>query len=104
VLSYARYRTIFWTRMAEATRFAGVDFSLDIRVGQVMALAITNWLMVTLSLGLLRPVAALRTFRLACSALMVSDAPDFAAIRQGEFGEREDGEGLMALTDGMGDF
>lgn len=104
-LPYARYRARFYRRLAETTRFDGLAFAAPgIGTGNLLGLAMGNLLIVTLSLGVLRPLAAQRTFRFACAHLRCGGAVDWAAIHQNMADRSRMGEGLVAALDGAGEF
>lgn len=103
-LPLAWYRAGFLRQLAAHTRFDGHAFALEARTDALIRLAIGNWLIATLSLGILRPWAALRTFRFACAALRLEDEPDWERVHQGAVARSRTGEGLAAVFDGAGEF
>lgn len=104
VLPYAWYRAGFYRELAAHTRFAEAGFALEATTGSLIRLSVGNALISLLSLGTLRPVAALRTFRYACSHLSVSGEPDWHRICQSAQPTGRLGEGLAAVFDGAGEF
>lgn len=103
-LPFAWYRAGFYRELAAQTRFAGIPFRLEATTGGLIRLGLGNWLIGALSLGVLRPWAALRTFRYACRHLRIEGEPDWALVRQGAARPGRMGEGLAAVFDGAGDF
>ncbi len=103
-LPYAWYRAGFMRQLAAHTSFAEAHFALEVPTGRLIRLALGNWLIGTLSLGILRPWAALRTFRFACRHLRASGEPDWSRIHQGAALGGRTGEGLAAVFDGAGAF
>jgi uncharacterized membrane protein YjgN (DUF898 family) len=101
---YARYRAAFWRELAAHTQFADTGFALDATTGSLIKLALGNWLISVASLGVLRPVAALRTFRYACARLAVTAEPDWTLVAQSPAATQRLGEGLAAVFDGAGEF
>lgn len=104
VIPFVRYRVAFWRNLAAGTRFAGTSFGFTPAASGLFWLGLGNWLLVVLSLGILRPVAAWRTFRFACRHLSVDGEPDFGTISQGTAAAGRTGEGLAAVFDGGGAF
>ncbi|MCR6631548.1 MAG: YjgN family protein [Magnetospirillum sp.] len=103
-LPYAWYRAGFYRQMAAHTRFADTGFALEASTGGLVRLALGNGLISLLSLGVLRPWAALRTFRYVCTHLRVDGEPDWERIRQSAAPAPRSGEGLAAVFDGAGGF
>lgn len=103
-LPFAWYRAGFLRQLAAHTRFAGIGFSLDTTTGSLVRLALGNLLIGILSLGMLRPWAALRTFRYACAHLRPDGQPDWARVHQAGAPGTRMGEGLAAVFDGAGEF
>lgn len=101
-IPFAMYRVAFWRQIAANTRFAGVSFAFAPTSEKLLWLGLGNWLLTSLTLGLLRPVAAWRTFRFACQHLRVEGEIDFAAIAQGAASTERMAEGLAAAFDGAG--
>lgn len=102
LLPYARYRATVYRTVANGTAFAGAGFFMDFGLWRFVRLVIGNWLLTVATLGLLAPLAALRTFRFASTHLAVTGEPDFAAIAQGAAAAGTTGEGLAAVFDGAG--
>lgn len=102
LIPYARYRAAVYRAVAAGTSFAGTRFAMDFGLWRFVWLAIGNWLLTVATLGLLAPLAALRTFRFATTHLAVTGQPDFAAIAQGAAVDDRTGEGLAAVFDGAG--
>lgn len=100
----AAYRAAVYRQLAARTRFGGLSFAADIRTWPLVRLVVGNWLITALSLGILRPVAALRTFRFASAALTARGTLDAARLAQGTAARPRTGEGLIAVLDGTGDF
>lgn len=104
-LPYAHYRARFYRRLAETTRFDGLAFAAPgIRAGNLARLALGNLVIVTLSLGVLRPLAAQRLFRFACAHLRFDGSVEWASIHQNQAARPRMGEGLAAALDGAGEF
>lgn len=98
--AYAWYMAGVLKRLAASTTLDGHAFSFDVKVRSLMWLALGNWLLTILSLGILKPWAGLRSFRFACTHLTIAGQPDFGAIGQGETVRSRMGEGLVAVLDG----
>lgn len=103
-LPMAWYRAGFLRHLAAHTSFDGIAFSLNATTDGLMKLALGNWLISMLSLGILRPWAAQRTFRYACAHLQMAAEPDWARVHQSEAVILRTGEGLSAVFDGAGEF
>lgn len=103
-LPLAWYRAAFLRELAAHTRFDGIAFSLDATTGGVVGLALGNFLVSVLSLGILRPWAALRTFRYGCAHLRMAGEPDWERVHQSANARLRTGEGLAAVFDGAGEF
>lgn len=103
-LPLAWYRAGFLRQLAAHTRFDGIPFALHATTGGLVRLALGNMLIGLLSLGILRPWAALRTFRYACRHLRISGEPDWQRVRQDSTALSRTGEGLAAVFDGAGEF
>ncbi|MGE5547777.1 MAG: YjgN family protein [Solirubrobacterales bacterium] len=104
VLPYAAYRACMVRELAAGLTFGATRFSSEITTWGMIKLGFGNWMISLLSLGILRPVATMRTFRYVCGVLNIHGQPDFAAIRQSEAERPRSGEGLVAVLDGAGDF
>lgn len=102
--AYALYRAAFWRELAGRTRFGDVAFRLEASTFSLMRLALGNALIGFLSLGALRPWAAQRVFRYACTHLRVTGAPDWQLVGQNAEAVPGIGEGLAAVFDGAGEF
>jgi len=103
-LPLAWYRAAVLRQLVAHTRFDGVSFSLQATTGGLISLALGIFFISALSLGILRPWAALRTFRFACRHLRATGEPDWARIHQGIALRSRTGEGLAAVFDGAGEF
>ncbi|MBI3447155.1 MAG: DUF898 domain-containing protein [Magnetospirillum sp.] len=103
-LPWAWYRAGFYRRLAGGLSFQGARFAADFRTARLIRLVVGNMLISLFSLGILRPWAALRTFRYACSAIQVEGVPDFDAIHQNTETGPKAGEGLISVLDGAGEF
>lgn len=103
-LPMAWYRAGFLRHLAAHTKFDGIAFALDAPTDKLLKLALGNWLISVLSLGILRPWAAQRTFRFACEHLRMAAEPEWSRVHQGEAAILRSGEGLSAVFDGAGDF
>jgi uncharacterized membrane protein YjgN (DUF898 family) len=103
-LPLAWYKAAMFRRLAEATSYAGTRFSVEIAAWPLIRLVFGNALISLLSLGILRPWAAVRSFRFFCQVVRVHGQPDFAAIRQSTDHGPRAGEGLVSVLDGGGDF
>lgn len=102
VVPYVRYRARVYRVLAAGSSFAGAGFGFEAGPWKFVWLALGNWLLTFPTLGLLRPVAAWRTFRFACQHLRVEGEIDIAAIAQGAPATDRTGEGLAAAFDGAG--
>lgn len=100
----AWYRAGFLRQLAAHTRFDGIPFALEATTGGLIKLALGNWLISILSLGILRPWTALRTFRYGCVHLRMVGEPDWERISQNTIATSRTGEGLAAVFDGAGEF
>jgi uncharacterized membrane protein YjgN (DUF898 family) len=98
------YRVAFYRSLAEGTAFEGARFGAAIQMGPLFRLWFGNMLISVLSLGILRPWAALRVFRFTCARLEVTGEPDFEAVRQSTQANPKMGEGLVTVLDGVGEF
>lgn len=103
-LPMAWYRAGFLRHLAAHTKFDGIAFTLDASTDKLLKLALGNWLISVLSLGILRPWAAQRTFRFACEHLRMAAEPEWSRVHQSEAVILRSGEGLSAVFDGAGDF
>ena len=103
-LPLAWYRAGFLRQLAAHTRFAGISFALEATTGSLMRLALGNWLISILSLGVLRPWTAQRVFRYACAHLRTSGEPDWQVVCQAPESRTRMGEGMAAVFDGAGEF
>lgn len=103
-LTYAGYVAARWREIAARTRFGDLRFDLDADLWTIARLGLGNAAITVLSLGLLRPWAALRTFRFVCARLTVDGTMDFAKIAQSNAARPRTGEGLMDALDGGGAF
>lgn len=103
-LPWVWYRAAFYRVLVGGTRFEGCRFQADITTWKLIRLAFGNGLISVFSLGMLRPWAALRTFRFTCDVLRVDGVPDFAAIHQNLEITPKIGEGLISVLDGAGEF
>lgn len=103
-LPWAWYRAAFYRNLAAGLSFEGCRFSAEAGAWSLMRLVAGNMLISLLSLGILRPWAALRLFRYSCAVVAVEGEPDFAGIGRNEDGGPRAGEGLMAVFDGAGEF
>lgn len=104
LLPWAWYRAAFYRRLAAGTSFGGHRFSAAVATWPIVRLAVGNGLISLLSLGVLRPWAALRTFRFTCSVMALDGVPDFATIHQTTQAGPSMGEGVMTVLDGAGEF
>lgn len=100
----AWYRAGFLRQLAAHTRFAGITFTLEATTRSLMKLALGNWLISVLSLGILRPWTAQRVFRYACAHLRTSGEPDWQTVCQAPESRSRMGEGMAAVFDGAGEF
>lgn len=103
-LPWAWYRVAFLRRLAAGTRFDGMRFELQATTGSLIRLALGNWTLSVLSLGILRPWAALRTFRYACARLRTDGEPDWSRVHQRAGTRSRMGEGLATVFDGADAF
>lgn len=103
-LPLAWYRAGFLRELAAHTRFDGIAFALEATTGSLVKLALGNFFVSLLSLGILRPWAALRTFRFGCTHLRMAGEPDWERVHQGAAIRLRTGEGLAAVFDGAGEF
>lgn len=103
-LPLAWYRAAFQRQLAAHTRFDGIAFSLEATTGGLVKLALGNFFIGLLSLGILRPWAALRIFRYGCTHLRMAAEPNWERVHQGAAARLRTGEGLAAVFDGAGEF
>lgn len=103
-LPWAWYRAAFYRNLAAGLSFEGSRFVADPGAWSLLRLAAGNMIISLFSLGILRPWAALRTFRYTCRVLAVEGEPDFAKVAQGADAGPKSGEGLVAVFDGAGEF
>jgi|AGTN01.1.fsa_nt_gi Predicted membrane protein len=103
-LAYAWYKAAFYRELAAHTRFGGHAFALDAHAWPLFGLAFGNALISLLSLGVLAPWAAVRTFRFVCSNLTMAGQPDFDRVNQTARTAPRLGEGLATVFDGAGSF
>ncbi|HTH15806.1 MAG TPA: YjgN family protein [Magnetospirillum sp.] len=101
---YAWYRAGFYRQLADHTRYCGAAFTLEATAGSLIRLAFGNAVVAFLSLGVLRPWTALRTFRYVCQHLRVVGEPDWERVGQSTDKAPGVGEGLAAVFDGAGEF
>ncbi len=104
LLPYAWYRAGFYAELARNTRFAGANFAFQTAGWDLVWLVFNNALLSLLTLGILKPVAALRVFRFTCQHLQVVGEPAFDQLNQGAKLTTRTGEGLAAVFDGAGEF
>jgi uncharacterized membrane protein YjgN (DUF898 family) len=100
----AWYRAAFFRELAAHTRFDGIGFALEATTGGLIRLALGNWFISVLSLGILRPWAAVRTFRYACNHLRMEAEPNWERVHQNQAELARTGEGLAAVFEGAGEF
>lgn len=103
-LPLAAYNAAYWRQIAAHTRFDGIGFSFDLGAWRLLRLFVGNGLITTLSLGILRPVASMRTLRTACQCLSMDSQPDLARLFASTQPIPRTGEGLVAALDGVGEF
>lgn len=103
-LPWAWYRAAFYRNLAAGLGFEGGRFAADPGAWSLLRLVAGNMIISLFSLGILRPWAALRTFRYTCRILAVEGEPDFAKVAQGADAGPQRGEGLVAVLDGAGEF
>ncbi|OAN53132.1 hypothetical protein A6A04_14315 [Paramagnetospirillum marisnigri] len=103
-LPLAWYRQGVMVALAAGTGFDGCRFKAEIGYWAMVRLAIGNALISAMSMGVLRPWAALRIFRFGCAVLSVEGVPDFAAVHQGQDSGPGMGEGVVSVLDGVGEF
>jgi uncharacterized membrane protein YjgN (DUF898 family) len=101
---FAWYQAGYYRALARSTSLTGVSFDFTATTGGTLRLVAGNWLMTALSLGMLRPWAALRILRFAAASIAIEAEPDFAAIRQVEEDAAWSAEGLADAFDGAGAF
>lgn len=104
VLPWAGYRAAAYTNLATGTAFEGHRFAAGVTTWPLIRLALGNLLISLLSLGILRPWAAVRIFRFGCGVITIDGVPDFAAIHQTADTGPASGEGLISVLDGAGEF
>lgn len=93
------YQGRYYRFRAENTRFDGLAFGMPhVTGGKVFRLLAGNWLITTLSLGLLTPLATQRVMRFWCRHLEITGGVDLAAIGQAARGPGT-GEGLAGFFD-----
>lgn len=103
-LPWAWYRAAFYRNLAAGLSFEGGRFAAEPGAWSLLRLVAGNMAISLFSLGILRPWAALRTFRYTCRILAVEGEPDFAKVARGADAGPKSGEGLVAVLDGAGEF
>jgi uncharacterized membrane protein YjgN (DUF898 family) len=84
---------------AQFTRAGEAEFAMDVSAGAVIRLIVGNFLITTLSLGVLRPIAQQRLLRFYCDRLQVKGMIDVDAVRQSSLELSRTGEGLADAFD-----
>jgi len=95
----AWYRAGMINHFAAHTYFEGASFQGDVSAGGLIWLAVTNFFIAVLSLGLLTPVAQARTTRYLVEHLAIDGTVPFAEIAQSVHEESALGEGLAQAFD-----
>lgn len=98
-MSIAWYRASFWRRLAGHLEWAGQRFRCDARGGGILWLVVGNLLIGLLSLGLLAPLAALRSWRFWCRHLEMIGALDLDSLKSIAADRERAGEGLASMLD-----
>jgi uncharacterized membrane protein YjgN (DUF898 family) len=90
---YAAYRNrYYWAH----TSFAGVRFRSTVFAARLMGLALTNLLLIGVTLGLALPWVLVRTLRFVCANITLDGPLDLAAIQQ-------DAQAASAVGGALGD-
>lgn len=97
--SLAWYGSAFWRRLAEHVGWAGLRFRCTGTGGLYLWLNVGNLLILALSLGLLAPLAALRSWRFWCRHLEPHGTLDIARLHAVEGDLERSGEGLASMLD-----
>lgn len=95
----AWYRASQINHFAAHTHYEGATFRADVSAGGLIWLAVTNVLLVILSLGLLAPVAQARAARYYVEHLAIDGEVPTAEIAQGADAGLTKGEGLAQVFD-----
>lgn len=95
----AWYRALMMNHFAQHTTFEGARFKGSATGGTLVTLALTNYLMVLFTLGLLGPVAQARSARYLVEHLEIEGAVAVAQIQQGAADTSNRGEGLAQAFD-----
>lgn len=98
-VSIAWYRAAFWRRLADHLQWAGQRFRCDARGGGILWLVVGNLLIGLLSLGLLAPLAALRSWRFWCRHVELEGSLDLVALKAVAGDRERSGEGLASMLD-----
>lgn len=95
----AWYRAAQANIFAAATRFAGVPLKLNVTAGGLIWLFVTNYLLTTFSLGVLKPVAEARSAHYFVERFAFDGPVDLEAIAQSQAALGKTGEGLAQAFD-----
>ena len=103
LFAFSLFGAWYYTRslrtFTEYTSFEGAKFKLDISVPSMLGLAVTNYFLTLLTLGILRPVAEARLAKYLVDHLSVDGTVDFASIAQSQQALSKTGEGLATAFD-----
>lgn len=98
-IASAWYRAGMFNHFARHTHFEGASFAGNVTAGGLIWLAVSNFFITVLSLGLLTPVAQARTARYLVEHLQITGTVPFAEIAQSLQAESKMGEGLAQAFD-----
>ncbi len=93
------YRAQTFNYFAACTTYEGSTFTGTMRASSLAWLSATNYLMVLLTLGLLAPVAQMRSARYMVQNLKFDAPVDFDHIAQVAADEKQMGEGIAQAFD-----
>ena len=95
----AWYRAAQANIFAAATRFEGVPLKLDVAAGGLIWLYVTNYLITTFTLGILKPVAEARNAQYFVERFAFDGPIDLERIAQSQAALGKTGEGLAQAFD-----
>ena len=91
------YKAEEYRYVAANTQLQDARFTAMISAGQLLRLALGNWLLLVCTLGLAYPMTLLRKARALCLHLVVDGPVSYEAIGQCEQQVLATGEGLVAI-------
>ena len=95
----AWYRAAQANIFAAATRFDGVPLKLSVTAGGLIWLFVTNYVMTTFSIGILKPVAEARSAKYFVERFGFAGPIDIEKIAQSQAALDRTGEGLAQAFD-----